>query len=210
MDTLESNFQKLDPSKTLQGISTTASSTESPTSNARCPMQQATKAAQILLGCYRKGDAADPDTYAAAVAATLALFPTRVVLEVASPTKGLPSRLKFLPAVAEVRDACEAILMRESMAADHVIRFEQQQQTATAEQAAFRRKQIAMCHCWIRAQMVGDPKAEIRLREFSPDIKALAREMSITEVVQILPEVLRILTKPVHQISPLPAQEAAE
>lgn len=60
-----------------------------------------------MFGCYRKGDANDPEIYTAAIAATLADFPPEVQDFVTDPRTGLPSRLKWLPTVAEVREACE-------------------------------------------------------------------------------------------------------
>lgn len=67
----------------------------------------AVKRTALLFGCYRKGDANDPEIYTAAVAATLADFPAEVVEYVTDPRTGLPSKLKWLPTVAEVREACE-------------------------------------------------------------------------------------------------------
>jgi hypothetical protein len=60
-----------------------------------------------LFGCYRRGEANDPETYTMAIAATLADYPREVVEHVTDPRTGLPAKLKFLPAVAEVREACE-------------------------------------------------------------------------------------------------------
>lgn len=42
-----------------------------------------------------------------AIAATLADYPREVVEHVTDPRTGLPAKLKFLPSVAEVREACE-------------------------------------------------------------------------------------------------------
>jgi hypothetical protein len=64
------------------------------------------KAAQ-LFGCYRKGEANDPDVYTAAVAAILAEYPPEIVDFVCDPRTGLPRRLKWLPTVAEIAEACE-------------------------------------------------------------------------------------------------------
>lgn len=61
----------------------------------------------IMFGCYRKGEANDPETYTMAVAATLAEYPKEVIEHVTDPRTGLPAKLKFLPSVAEVREACE-------------------------------------------------------------------------------------------------------
>lgn len=72
--------------------------------------------AQLMFGCYRKGDANDPDTYTAAVAAVLTRYPPEVVAQVTDPRTGLPSRSDFLPTVKEVHDACELIVEREARA----------------------------------------------------------------------------------------------
>jgi hypothetical protein len=60
----------------------------------------------MLFGCYRKGDANDPEIYTAAIAATLADFSAEVVQYVTDPRTGIASKLKWLPAVAEVREEC--------------------------------------------------------------------------------------------------------
>jgi hypothetical protein len=65
--------------------------------------------AQLLAGCYRKDDAADPETYATALAAVLALYSPDIVQQVTDPRTGLPSRVQWLPTIKEVRDECDAI-----------------------------------------------------------------------------------------------------
>lgn len=65
------------------------------------------KAAMMLFGCYRKGDANDPEIYTAAIAATLADFAPEVVQYATDPRTGIASKVKFLPTVAEVREFCE-------------------------------------------------------------------------------------------------------
>lgn len=54
------------------------------------------------------GDANDPETYTAAVAAVLAEYPPEVVRLVTDPRTGIARTLKFLPSVAEVAGACDA------------------------------------------------------------------------------------------------------
>lgn len=73
-----------------------------------CPADVATRRAAILLGCYRKGDAEDPETYSASVAAVLSTYPQEVAYRVTDPRTGLAGRSQWLPTVAEVRAACEA------------------------------------------------------------------------------------------------------
>jgi hypothetical protein len=65
-------------------------------------------AALMLFGCYRKGDANDPEIYAAAIAATLSDFTREVVDYAVDPRTGIASKVKFLPTVAEVREFCQA------------------------------------------------------------------------------------------------------
>lgn len=71
-----------------------------------CPASIASQRAEILFGSYRKGDANDPDTYCASITAVLATFSEPVVRFVTDPRTGLASTLKWLPSVAEVKEAC--------------------------------------------------------------------------------------------------------
>lgn len=62
-----------------------------------------------MFACYRKDDANNPETYCAAAAAILGDGYSREIVDyVTDPRTGIPSRLKFLPTVAEIRDACDA------------------------------------------------------------------------------------------------------
>jgi hypothetical protein len=95
----------------LSGVQT-VSTTESEISQkplgrfGQCSALQAGEAAKILLGLYPKGQVDDPDTYAAGIATILAAYPTDVVQQICSPW-GLPTRVKWLPSVYEVKEACE-------------------------------------------------------------------------------------------------------
>jgi hypothetical protein len=62
----------------------------------------------MLFGCYRKGDANDPDTYTAAITAILAEYAPEVIQRATDPRTGMARKLKFLPTVAEVSEECEA------------------------------------------------------------------------------------------------------
>lgn len=66
-----------------------------------------------MFGCYRRDEAADPDTFVAAVTMVLAHYPAEVVDAVTDPYAGIPSRKNAkgysgLPDVADVKEACEA------------------------------------------------------------------------------------------------------
>jgi hypothetical protein len=65
--------------------------------------------AQLLFNCYRKDEVNEPEIYSAAIAAVLGDGYSRSIVDyVTDPRTGLPSRQKFLPTVAEVREACDA------------------------------------------------------------------------------------------------------
>ena len=67
------------------------------------------KYAKLLLGCFRAGDANDPDVYTGAVIAVLSDYPLDVIQQVVDPRKGLPSKVNWLPTIAEIKSACEEI-----------------------------------------------------------------------------------------------------
>jgi hypothetical protein len=62
-----------------------------------------------LLGCYRTGEANDPEIYLAAVVAVLSDYPLDIVTAVTRPSTGIPAKLKWLPTIAEIKTACEDI-----------------------------------------------------------------------------------------------------
>jgi hypothetical protein len=68
----------------------------------------AAERARLLFGSYRKGDANDPDTYVAAVAAVLAGYPEDVVAFVTDPRTGVQRKFpKWMPNSGEVAEFCE-------------------------------------------------------------------------------------------------------
>lgn len=69
--------------------------------------QYAAERAKVLFGCYRKGEANDPDRYVAAIIAVLALYPEDTIKYVTDPRTGIPSKIQWMPNVGEVRQACE-------------------------------------------------------------------------------------------------------
>lgn len=69
----------------------------------------------MLFGCYRRGDANDPDTYVAAVAAVLARYDTDLVREVTDPNTGIQTSEKymtFMPNAGELKVYCEGMAAR--------------------------------------------------------------------------------------------------
>lgn len=88
--------------------------------------ETAVSRAKILAGCYRKDDAADPETYSAALAAVLAEYPPDIVRRVTDPRTGLPSRQQWLPTIKEVHDACDELDQRERRFAEAAKREREQ------------------------------------------------------------------------------------
>ena len=85
----------------------TPSLTESKGGERREVLKLAAERTRLLFGCYRRGDANDPEIYTAAVAAVLAEYEPDVITRVTDPRTGLPRKTKFLPNPAEVAEACD-------------------------------------------------------------------------------------------------------
>jgi len=128
---IKAHLQPLADSLKKSGLSTHLST--------KTGVETALQRAQILLGCYRKDDAADPETYAGAVAAVLAEYTTDIVRRVTDPRTGLPSRMQWLPSVKEVRDACDELEQRER---------------SIAAAAALQEKQLRERREWLASQQV--------------------------------------------------------
>jgi hypothetical protein len=135
------------------------------------------KYARLLLGCYRTGDANDPEVYTAGVIAVLASYPMEVVRLVCDPRSGLPSKVKWLPTIAEIHDECEAWHgpMRRSAARNESIELQlQERERHEAEQktrATYEELQAKYGKTWglnPREEVVADDaRRGERMREFS-------------------------------------------
>jgi hypothetical protein len=68
----------------------------------------AAERAGLMFGCFPRGQANDPEIYTMAIAAVLAEYPREVILAVTDPRSGLPRKVKWLPSVAELAEACDA------------------------------------------------------------------------------------------------------
>lgn len=86
------------------------SGSTSPTELSLVPDQASFAAdrALVLFGCFRKGDANDPDTYTAAITAVLSEYPAEVIQHVTDPRTGIARKINWLPTIAEVDAACRA------------------------------------------------------------------------------------------------------
>jgi hypothetical protein len=69
----------------------------------------------VLFGCYRRGDANDPDRYVAAIAAVLTLYDFEIMREVTDPRTGIQTTEKFMtfmPQSGELKHYCDGIAER--------------------------------------------------------------------------------------------------
>jgi hypothetical protein len=69
----------------------------------------------MLFGCYRRGDANDPDTYVAAIAAVLSGYDTDLIREVTDPRTGICTAEKFMsfmPNAGELKVYCDGVAAR--------------------------------------------------------------------------------------------------
>jgi hypothetical protein len=71
---------------------------------------EAAKCAKLILGSYRTGDANDPDTYVRVIAAVLTCYPVEIMKEVSDPRWGIATKIKWLPTLYDVKEACEAAM----------------------------------------------------------------------------------------------------
>lgn len=85
------------------------------------------------MGCYRAVDSNDPETYIAAAIAVLSRYPIKIIEAVSSPVTGLPSKLKWLPSIAEIKEACEEYDRFNA----RIRQAERQRQEQLAERARF-------------------------------------------------------------------------
>jgi hypothetical protein len=59
------------------------------------------------MGSYRRDDYQDPETFVKGLIAVLARYPESVMVEVTDQARGIPSKLKWPPSLAEVVEACD-------------------------------------------------------------------------------------------------------
>ncbi len=132
------------------------------------------KRAQLLLGCFRKGDAADPDTYVAAISVVLANYPDDIVAQVTDPMRGLASRSNFLPNVKEVRDACEAIATDRSRRMQEAIHVEKQLRERAEREAEQTRSRPTYAELQARCEAAGFPIGK-RDPSYRPSLESKAK-----------------------------------
>jgi hypothetical protein len=70
------------------------------------------------MGFYRVADAHNPRVYLAGVVAALSDYPVEIICQVVDPRNGIPSKIKWLPTIAEIKEACESRYAPHRYAAD--------------------------------------------------------------------------------------------
>ena len=129
---------------------------------ARCERSDATDFVAALLRCYPDFKAHDAKGYALALFDLFAAYPRSIGSRVVDPVNGLPSRLKFTPKIADVKEALEAEVKRRALiranALWHIREKERRDEERQAE-AEFERNR---------------PPAEERVRQAREAIQKLA------------------------------------
>jgi hypothetical protein len=72
-----------------------------------CSKSEALKAVTLLMGCYRKDEAADPEIYIASAARVFMAYPLSVARTACDPVLGIPGKVQWLPSVAEIKAFCD-------------------------------------------------------------------------------------------------------
>lgn len=75
----------------------------------------ASQRAEVLFGCYRRGDANDPKRYVTSIAAVLSLYDADLIREVTDPRTGIMTtkeHASFMPNAGELKIYCDAIAER--------------------------------------------------------------------------------------------------
>lgn len=78
---------------------------------------EAINLARSLMALYRKADFVDADMFSTAMCAVFAAYPASIGRQAIDPLKGLPSRLKFPPSIAEAKEALDEAMNRRRLIA---------------------------------------------------------------------------------------------
>jgi len=108
--------------------------------NQACDAETASSLARRLIGMYPAREVHDARAYAAGMTAVLMSHPADFVRRVCDPVRGLPSRLKWLPTLADVTEAIAAERdRRERIAANarYVIARHEARRREAEDRAAF-------------------------------------------------------------------------
>ena len=136
-------------------------------------VEEGERAARMLMGFYPAREVNDAVIFVRGMTAMMAAYPVDFVRRVIDPVNGLPSRLKWLPTLADVKAALEAEKARRNRIAAnarYVLDLDRQRQAKAADDARWeaerarltpeQRKQLAEgLVAQIKAVPVVDPEA---------------------------------------------------
>lgn len=109
---------------------------------ARCDRSDATDFVAALLRCYPDFRAHDAKGYALALFDLFAAYPRSIGSRIVDPVSGLPSRLKFTPKIADVKEALEAEVKRRALIRANAVwhmREKERRDEERAKEAEFER-----------------------------------------------------------------------
>lgn len=133
----------------------------------------AAERARLLFGCYRTGDANDPETYVAAITAVLARYPEDIITQVTHPVTGLPHTKSWLPTVKEVADACVAAnepFIEEQMRLKRIKeQFEMRERMDRGERPTMAQLKEKYGENW----GIGEPEKRVEAKPQAPTIEQL-------------------------------------
>jgi hypothetical protein len=134
-----------------------------------CDAETAATLARNLVGMYPAREVHDAKAYAAGMTAVLMAHPADFVRRVCDPARGLPSRLKWLPTLADVTEAITAERNRRERIASnarYVIAHHDARKREAEEQAEFeanrpsaedRARQVAEAMARLKAMPIAEP-----------------------------------------------------
>ena len=73
----------------------------------KCDLRIAARLASTLFDYYPRNDANNPEVFLSGATKMLSDYPEAIAIAVCDISRGLPSTNKFLPSIAEIREACE-------------------------------------------------------------------------------------------------------
>lgn len=131
-----------------------------------CDPKTASSLAQKLLGFYPAREVNDPEVFARGLTALFAAYHEDFVRKVCNPVTGLPSRLKWLPTIADAKEALKAERARRIRIwanAAYVIKCHEDSRKKALEEAEFERNR---------------PAADERARRVAEILRGAPREIS--------------------------------
>jgi hypothetical protein len=110
-------------------------------SNERQSLREvATRSVRVLMGCYADFGRVDPDIFTAGMRELFAMYPAHIQRAVADPATGLPSTSKWLPTIAEAREALDRAMQAERDRLDREARYRARQEAAATPKIEFHAK----------------------------------------------------------------------